>query len=458
MRRWAALVLILVAVVMAGGAWSAWTSGTDVDVVRAAMGPIRQYVDEQGKTRLPRTYNITTPFAGRMEAIELEVGSRVAQGEVVAQMVRRELTLRVEQAQAEVNRLDASIHETANANIETTVLEQSRAIVSSVEDAVEAAAARVTAGEARYDYAQRFRERIERLARTGAQTQDDLDQAVLSEIEARVQLQQDRLVRSALSAVDGAMSLLPTVVQQMIDNKDLSVAVLQAQLEQAQAELAQVQLEMERGSMPSPVDGVILDRLFDEERELPAGEVVLTIGRLDELEVEAEVLTQDAVNVRVGAPAEIYGPTIGEPAVQSTVRRIYPAGFTEVSSLGVEQQRVLILFELSEAQRTRLVDERGVGVDYRVRVRIVTEQRSNVLQVPRSSVFRDAEGNWMVFAVRGGVATPLPVEVGLMNDRAAEIIDGLAEGDMVVLAPSSSLAAGDEVRPLLAPSPEPDSQ
>jgi HlyD family secretion protein len=236
------------------------------------------------------------------------------------------------------------------------------------------------------------------------------------------------------------------------------VAVLQAQLEQAQAELAQVQLEMERGSMPSPVDGVILDRLFDEERELPAGEVVLTIGRLDELEVEAEVLTQDAVNVRVGAPAEIYGPTIGEPAVQSTVRRIYPAGFTEVSSLGVEQQRVLILFELSEAQRTRLVEERGVGVDYRVRVRIVTEQRSNVLQVPRSSVFRDAEGNWMVFAVRGGVATPLPVEVGLMNDRAAEIIDGLAEGDMVVLAPSSSLAAGDEVRPLLAPSPEPDSQ
>src|SRR5208283_4005751 len=152
------------------------------------------------------------------------------------------------------------------------------------------------------------------------------------------------------------------------------------------------------------------------------------------------------VAAKPGDTAEIYGPAIGQPAVRGKVTRIYPAGFTKVSSLGVEQQRVkvIICFD-SKDDLKRLLTERGLGVGYRVRVRIFTADKSRALLVPRSALFRAADGKWQVFAVRGGTAKLQTVEVGLMNDEQAEIRNGLAEGELVVLAPESSLSDGMRV-------------
>src|SRR5262249_36852567 len=158
---------------------------------------------------------------------------------------------------------------------------------------------------------------------------------------ASVDYQQDQLVLSAMKSLQAATLLLPRVVEQFIGRKDLTGAVLEKEKTQTEANLKQVMSNQQRGIMASPIAGVVLERFQDNERQVNAGTILLTIGRLDELEVEAAILSQDVIKVQVDDRVDLYGPAIGgsDEVAHGKVSRIYPAGFTKVSSLGVEQQR-----------------------------------------------------------------------------------------------------------------------
>jgi len=173
--------------------------------------------------------------------------------------------------------------------------------------------------------------------------------------------------------------------------------------------------------------------------------VLLKIGDPDQLEVEVEVLSQDVGRMKKGDPVDIYGPAVGPSGAKGKVERIYPAGFTKVSSLGVEQQRVRVVvrFDQGELAKVRAAHELGVG--YRVRVRIFTAAKSDALVVPRSALFRGPDGSWQVYAVVDGLAKLTTVEVGLMNDEQVEIVKGVSDGQRVVLAPESTLTDGTKV-------------
>ena len=443
--------LILGGVVVAGLLVYAMVGGfsraVPVEAARARMGSIREFVDEQAKTRLPKTHLITMPFTGRIEAITLTEGARVEQGQVVAQIVPRDLKLAVDQAAAAVERLDASIRENADVTVEETAYSQSLQFVKSTIAAVQAAVERMTAGKAKADYAVRDLDRIQRLAATRAQSQDDLERSMLQKVQSDVDYKQDQLVHAAMVAMAAATDLMPTMVRQYIQRKSLSGDVLIKQKAEAEARLQQVLQEQERGTMRSPVSGVVLERLASDERYLAAGTTLMEIGRLEDLEVEADVLTLDVVSAKAGDPVELYGPAVGLPAAKGIVARIFPAGFTKVSSLGVEQQRVKVIIQFADGELKRLLAQRRMGVGYRVRLRIFTADKSQALLIPRSALFRAADGVWQTFAVRGGIARLQTVEVGLMNDEQVEITSGLSEGDLVVLAPESTLSDGARVEP-----------
>jgi len=198
------------------------------------------------------------------------------------------------------------------------------------------------------------------------------------------------------------------------------------------------------------VDGIVLARERTNEQYLPAGTELMRIGRLEDLEVEADVLSQEVTAVKVGDPAEVSGPSIGSQPATATVRRIYPAGFTKISSLGVEQQRVKVILGFEPKELQRLLHpadgQQGLGVDYRVRVRIFTKERSGVVVVPRSAVFLKASGDWAAYVVDNGRARLTDVQVGLMNDEQVEIVKGVNSKDVVILAPETNLKDGDRVK------------
>jgi HlyD family secretion protein len=149
--------------------------------------------------------------------------------------------------------------------------------------------------------------------------------------------------------------------------------------------------------------------------------------------------------VRPGARAlvEQWG---GDRTLEARVRRVEPAGFTKVSALGVEEQRVNVVLDLVDPLDARA----ALGDAYRVEVRIVLWEAHDVLQVPTSALFRDGD-QWAVYAVVGGRARRTAVDVGHRTGERAEILAGLEVGGQVVVFPPDTLDDGDRVAPRAAP-------
>lgn len=445
MRTWMLIVVGVLVVAAAAAGFTSLSSGEPVEAAAARRAPVREYIDEEGKTRLSETYLVTMPYDGRIEPIELVEGTPVTKGQVVARIRPIDIELQLAEAQAVVDRLKASIKENDDVSVETTALQQTVNMVESIDRTVEAAAARVKSGQARLEYAEKRLGRARSLERTGAQTKEDLDLAEVNQVEASVEYQQDNLVLRSVEAMRAAMALMPTMVRQYIQRKVLTHNVLAQQLAEAEVHMREVQKNATLANMTSPVDGVVLEREVTNERQVGAGTVLLTIGRWEDLEIEADVLSQDVVRVKPGQTVEIHGPTIGQQPAIAKVTRIFPAGFTKTSSLGVEQQRVKVVMKFNGDDLARLREQNGIGVHYRVRTRIFTGESSGGLAVPRSALFRGARNDWQVYVIRNGKAELQSVKVGLSNDLEAEITGGLAEGEQVVLAPEASLAEGTKV-------------
>ncbi len=447
-------ILIVAAVIFGGGAIGllvhSLSTGIPVEVRQVALGPIHECIDERGKTRLPETCRITMPFNGRIESISLVEGDPVEAGQVVAKIVPLDLDLSVKEATAVVDRLGAALVKNADRTVEETTLEQARRFVESMTATVQAAETRLETGVAKHTYAKKHLGRIEELRGSNAVSEDDLDQAQLLEIETSVDVEKDRLVLSSMKALEAATFLLPKMTQQFMDRKSLDGAVLEKEKAEATARLRQVEQDQQRGTMTSPVGGVVLERPVTNERFLPAGQTLMEIGKLEDMEVEVDVLSLDAVNVKIGNRVELHGPAVGERLdtdqkprpIGGTVKRIFPAGFTKISSLGVEQQRVKIIVDIDPDDLKWLQAERGLGVGYRVRARIITAEKAQAVVVPRSTLFRNATGGWQLYAVEEGRAKARVVQVGMLNDESAEILEGVKVGDTVVLAPESSLLEG----------------
>ena len=420
-------------------------SATKVDAVRARRERIAQCIDERAVTRLPETYLISMPFSARVEAIALREGMAVHKGQVVARLVPRDLELQVRELQATVERLRAAIEEAADTSVEQTGLRQSEQFVRSTQATVAAAEKRVDPAKTRWDYAQREYERTKALWEKKVRTDQELERADLERVQSERDYWQDVLILAAMRSMEAATNLMPTMVQQYIARKSLTKAVLEKQLIEAQVRLEQAELNRSRGTMTSPVDGIVLNRFVTSEAFLPAGTRLLEIGRLEDLEVEADLLSVEVGEVKPGHPVEIYGPAIGPLPARGTVTRIFPAGFSKVSSLGVEQQRVKVIVRFDPNDLQRLRSERNLGVGYRVRVKIETATSPNALVVPRSALFRGPASTWQVYAVRRGRAEVVGIRVGILNDELAEVLEGLEEGEPVIPAPDTNLSPGQRV-------------
>ena len=441
--------IIAVAVLIVGFLGSIFwmNGGVPVEAARAHVGPIHQFVEERGKTRLPQVFHITMPYDARIGAIELLEGTQVTQGQILARVMPQDLAVATRMAQAVVGRLEAAIVENDDVSVDETSLEQSLKNLESSSHTVEAARAKADVAKAKLDLANLNLKRIRSLRENNAKTDEELDQAQLSQLDAMKQHQHDLLQLRSLEASRAASALQPTTIKQTIARKGLTQNVLAMQKAEAQVRLEQAETDAERGVLVSPVDGIVLERLVSDERRTVAGTVLLTVGRLEDLEVEAEILSQEVVAIEINDEVEISGPAIGPTSARGTVKRIFPSGFTKISSLGVEQQRVKVIIGFAAADLDRLRRERGLGPEYRVRVRVFIAKKEQALIVPRSALFRGSTGHWQVFGIIEGRAQLLTVEVGLINDEKAEIRSGLAANDGVILAPDSSLVAGMQVTP-----------
>jgi HlyD family secretion protein len=187
----------------------------------------------------------------------------------------------------------------------------------------------------------------------------------------------------------------------------------------------------------SPIVGRVLRILQESERVVTAGEPLVELGDPSQMEIVVDVLSTDAVKVRPGAPVllEDWG---GEGTLQARVRLVEPSGFTKVSALGVEEQRVNVIVDFVDVPAF-------LGDAFRLEARIVVWEAAAILTIPSSALFRRG-ATWNVFVADGGKARYREIQIGHRNTHDVEIVRGLDEGEPVILHPSDQVGDGVRVK------------
>jgi HlyD family secretion protein len=180
----------------------------------------------------------------------------------------------------------------------------------------------------------------------------------------------------------------------------------------------------------------VLRIVNESEGVVQSGTPLVEVGNADQLEIVVDLLSADAVRVQGGQRVIIEGWG-GEQPLDGVVRRVEPFGFTKISALGIEEQRVNVVIDIKDS-RDRW---QRLGHGYRVEPRIVVWESADVLRVPLSALFRHGE-QWAVFVERDGRAALRRVEIGQGNGLEAEVRSGLGAGDRVVLHPGDRVFPG----------------
>lgn len=361
------------------------------DVAGLSRGPLVVTLDEEGETRVKRRFLVAAPVAGRLLRIDLLPGDRVEGGRtVLATIFPADPTPLDERSRAEAAAALAAARSTH---------ERARAEIARAEAAATLAAAQLA--------------RTRQLAAQGIAAADALD---ASEAEARATAEAKRAA-------------------------DFAAAAAAHQVEAARARLAQASGSGSGAPLQvvAPVTGVVLKRLRESEGSVAPGQPLLELGDPADLEIVADYLSTDAVRLRAGQAARIERWGGGAP-LAGVVRRVEPSGFTKVSALGVEEQRVNVLVDFTGPLAAR--DTLGDG--YRVEVAAVVAERADAVKLPVSALFRLGD-DWAVFAVEQGRARRRVVTIGERNPLEAELLSGLPADAEVVLHPSDTLDDGSRI-------------
>ncbi|HEX8313045.1 MAG TPA: HlyD family efflux transporter periplasmic adaptor subunit [Chthoniobacteraceae bacterium] len=364
-----------------------------VEIGKVVSGPLTVSVLEEGKTRIRHRYVISPPVSGYLNRVELRAGDRIEAGKTVLAKI---------QPQA-ANFLDPRARAEAEARVKGAEAGRMRA---------EAEVERVRAS---LDLARKDAKRADELQRKGAVSAKEWDAA---------RSQAEVLARELRSA-------------------EFAGQVAEFELVQAQAALTQAQSPATESATPleiiAPVDGFVLGVNEESARPLSAGQPIMEVGNTRDIEAEIELLSSDAVGVAPGAEVliEQWG---GEQPLRGKVSVVEPGGYTKISALGVEEQRVKVRVDFVDA----IPAGRVLGDRFRVEARIVTWKADKVLQIPTGALFR--RGNdWMTFAVDGGKTQLAKVEIAHNNGIAAEVRSGLHESQEVVLHPPDAVTEGSRV-------------
>jgi HlyD family secretion protein len=389
---------VLVALIVIG----LWPKPVLVEIAPATHGSLRVTVDDQGQTRVKNRYVVSAPVAGQLRRIDWKAGAPVVANQTVL-----------------------AVLETGGADLlDARGQAQAEARVRGAESARDMAAARREAAKATAALAQTDFERMTQLRQQQAISQQEFDTATLHQ---RVAAEEARAAEFAFQV--------------------------------AEFELAQARALLLRGTAPrsagstaaeeqpiivtSPVDGRIL-RVFQESaRIVPGGFPLMEVGDATDLEVRIELLSRDGVQVRPGARVflEQWG---GAQPLEARVRLVEPSAFTKISALGVEEQRVYVVADFTDPVEKRPT----LGDSYRVEARVVVWEGANALKVPAGALFQRGD-TWQTYMLDGSTARLRTVKAGHTNGLETEIIEGLREGDRVIVYPGDKIADGVHVRPMV---------
>ena len=383
---------VAAALLIAGLYYTFREQATLVDLGMVDTGPLEVSIAEEGETRVRDVYELSSPLMGRVLRLEVEAGDAVAAAETVIAKIEP----------SDPNFLDLRSEEEAKAAVKTSEAE------------LTLAKAQLNEAESELEFAFTELERAQRLVDRKLVSQRELDQASKNyKTKAASVKTAQASIRARESELAQAKARLVTPIDVRGSNKECKCL-----------------------SLFAPATGKILRVLHESEGVIEAGDVLVEIGDTADLEVVVDFLSIDAVRIKPGQRVAIeqWG---GDSHLNGVVQKVEPFGYTKVSSLGIEEQRVDVIIDLVDPHEKWA----SLGHGYQVEARVILWHDDSVLKMPITALFRE-NGEWSVFVVKDHRAKLQKIELGKKNAFEAQVLAGVGEGDQVILHPSNQIKDG----------------
>lgn len=372
-------ILIIVLIL----AWIYVGSGQEVELLTAEEGSISRILNETGYVEAGDDYEIQAQQTGKIAEMVVEPGDKITRGQLILSMESPELQVEIKQSESQLAMTQGELS-TARQSLSTLQVD--------------------------LENAEKTLARQEKLRSAGAVSEADYEKAESAARNFREQLAQQK-----------------SYLQSLQDK----VQALEGMTDQLHAKAAALQVL-------SPIDGIILDLPLKTGAYVTPGTMLAQVGAAGEMEVKAEILSDDIKDIALGQKAFITAPVLGDQTLQGTVKAIRPRAFAKTSALGVEQRRVPVIVALNKNE--------NLQPGYEVEVGIETARKDKVLVLPREAVKSNGDGSYEVMKVENGKITHTAIKLGLKNEEQVEVLSGLQKGDNVVRDASTDIKEGTRIK------------
>lgn len=359
------------------------TDGAQVEVLKAEPGSLKTWVEDTAYVQAQDEVVIQASQSGRIVKVAVEVGQKVAAGQELLRMENLDMKYQQDILAVQIEQLQGEV----------------------------------------------------------ASGQITLEQACLDLAEDQKNLQRDKQLFQA-GAIPGAVyeaSVQKNLsLQKNVDRQELIRQSLGKQLATQNALYNDLGLRNQQLMVKSPVAGTILDLPAQQEQAIVPGNALAQIGTEGALELKTELLSDDLAGIKLGQKVEITAPILGDMVLNGQVKKIYPRAYEKTSALGVIQRRVPIIISLPANQLLK--------PGYEVQVKIQTQLKLNSINLPRTAIRVNIQGQNEVLAVVQGRIQHLKVQTGLKNPELVEIRSGLKMGQTVVRDASTDIKENARVK------------
>jgi HlyD family secretion protein len=431
-------VLSLSAIVVISLVYSTKNKDVTVECVKVSRGDISSFIPEEGKTVLERDYTITTPVDGTVIPVDFKEGDFIKKGEIIASFDNFNRSQKINQLHSRLNELSdltegVDTQRTKKADFDTARLKVNEAGLNLSQADKQKKVYELEFKQSEKDYL-----RNKMLFNQHAVSKNDYDLAEKNYKVAGTNLQN---VRSQAANSANQLKIARLALEKMqksFNDNEFQRKAYREQMNQVKNDINIINNEVGKSNIYSEVSGPVLEVYARDKMTVPSGTRLIKIGDLQTISVQSDILSEEVPRIKTGMPVEISGKAFDNNKIIGKVSRIYPIGFTKISALGVEQQRIKVMISFDNS-KLKIRPETNVDI------KIITNTHKNALIVPESSIFKDKE-KWYVFAIPENKLEVKEIKTGLKNEDNTEILKGLQQNDAILPETDTKLKPGAKVK------------
>ncbi|MGE4284414.1 MAG: efflux RND transporter periplasmic adaptor subunit [Clostridia bacterium] len=402
---WIGIIILLIAAAVVFRMMSS-SQAVEVDMDTVEKGDIYKCVEETAVVRLENEVSIYAAESGRIVEVLADIGEAVKAGDILVRMDDKEISLQKKALEAQKQSVAAQ-YEEIKRPIDNQEIRKLEALVRSA--------------EASYEETKRAMNDSEKLYESGAISADTYQKTVAKLTEAEASLE---VAKSNLSLAQKGIS--GNVKKQY-----------EAQIAGIQAQIELLNKKQDHLTVKAPVDGIIMVREIEVGNVAQPGMLLMKVGSEKGIFLESDILVDEIADIKQGAAVLIENEDLGINNIKGTVRKIYPGAFSKMSELGIEQKRVKVEIDFDN-------DVAGLKSGYDMNVEVITAYKENVLIIDEKAIF-EYQAKDYVFVNKNGIAKLQMIEKGIESDERVEVVEGLKEGEKVILSPDESMEEGTKI-------------